>query len=141
MQAGRKTAETRENELRIALLRIKHGKARTGVTRVTILSVAREAGVSAALIHNNYPVIAEQIRLDQGRDSRSQRNAKHDQLKRERQKNRQLRAMISTLLADVQRLSTINEVLQAEKRALLEKVGEVTVVPLTRNSVARSSGR
>jgi hypothetical protein len=93
------------------------------------------------LIHNHYPVIAEQIRLDQGRDSRSQRNAKHDRLKRERQKNRQLRAVISTLLADVQRLSTINEVIQAEKRALLGKIGEVTVVPLPRQRVASSPGR
>jgi hypothetical protein len=51
-----------------------------------VTSVAREAGVSAALIHNHYPSIAERIRQEQGRGSRAQRDAKHQELKVEREK-------------------------------------------------------
>lgn len=126
---SRKSAELRAKELRLALIRIRHGKARTDAVRVSILSVAREAGVSAALIHNHYPALAEDIRREQGKDSRSQRDAKHEALKKEREMSRQLRQEIRALQLDVQRLSSINEVLHAENRALRAKDAE-TVVPL-----------
>jgi predicted RNase H-like nuclease (RuvC/YqgF family) len=131
----RKNAELREKELRLALLRIRHGKARTGAVRVSVLSVAREAGVSAALIHNHYPAIAEDIRREQGKDSRSQRDAKHEALKRERERTRQLRQEISALQLDVQRLSSINEVLHAEIRALRAKGSAVIPFVASRTSL------
>ena len=129
--SGRKTAEVRKKELRLAILRIKHGKARSGVTRVSILSVAREAGVSAALIHNHYPSIADDIRREQGQDSRAKRDAiSQKRLKKERDKNRKLRGENSALHTDIRRLASINEVLLAENRSLRARAGVESVVPL-----------
>jgi hypothetical protein len=85
---------------------------------VTIAGVAREAGVSPALIHNHYPIIADAIRGEQGRDSRAQRDAKHDDLKKERELGRELRQEVADLRAAVARLSSINEVLLAKNEAL-----------------------
>ena len=127
--SGRKTAEVRKKELRLAILRIKHGKARSGVTRVSILSVAREAGISAALIHNHYPSIADDIRREQGRDSRAKRDAISQRLKKERDKNRKLRGENSALHTDIRRLASINEVLLAEIRSLRASTGIEAVVP------------
>jgi len=135
---GRKTANVREKELRLAMLRIKHGKAHTGATRVSILSVAKEAGVSDSLIHNQYPAVAEQIRREQGRDGRAQRDAKHQALKKEREKNVDLRQEISALQIDVKRLSSINEVLHAENRTLRARLGNEAVVPLVPRAPAAS---
>jgi AcrR family transcriptional regulator len=118
MSETRKTAETREKDLRLAMFRIKRGRSHTGATRVTIAGVAREAGVSPALIHNHYPTIADAIRVEQGRDSRAQRDAKHDDLKKERERGRELRQEVADLRAAVARLSSINEVLMAKNEAL-----------------------
>lgn len=110
--------------------RIGRGRARTGASRITVTSVAREAGVSAALIHNHYPSIAERIRQEQGHGSRAQRDAKHQELKVERAKARALRREIEPLRTDVRRLSSINEVLLAECASLRWRRGDDKVVPL-----------
>lgn len=130
MSQNRKTAEMREKDLRLAMSRIGRGRARTGASRITVTSVAREAGVSAALIHNHYPSIAERIRQEQGRGSRAQRDAKHQELKVEREKARELRREIECLRTDVRRLSSINEVLLAECARLRSRPGDQKVVAL-----------
>ncbi len=79
-----KPAEDREKDLKLALYRIQKGRARSGETKVTIAAVAREAGVSTALIHNHYPRIAEAIREAQGRSSRAMRDVKQQDLIAER---------------------------------------------------------
>lgn len=66
MSKQRKPADKREKDLRLAMFRIQRGRAHTDVEKLSISSVAREAGVSASLIHNHYPDIAEAIRLAQG---------------------------------------------------------------------------
>lgn len=91
MTTIRKPSDARERDLQLALARIQRGRAHTGETKVTIAAVAREAGVSTALIHNHYPIIAETIRDAQGRSSRAQRDVKHQDLRAEREKNRALR--------------------------------------------------
>jgi len=98
MSQTRKTAQTREKDLRLAMFRIQRGRSHTRATRITVASVAREVGVSAALIHNHYPTIADAIRQHQGRDSRAQRDAKHQALKQERERARELRREIASLL-------------------------------------------
>ena len=130
MSQTRKTAQTREKDLRLAMFRIQRGRSHTGATRITVASVAREVGVSAALIHNHYPTIADAIRQHQGRDSRAQRDAKHQALKQERERARELRREIASLRADVQRLSSINEVLLAESVTLRSRLGDQKVVAL-----------
>jgi transposase-like protein len=136
MSQHRKTAEARENDLRLAMFRIERGRSHTKATRVSIASVARETGVTAALIHNHYPRIADAIRQAQGRDNRAQRDAKHKELKEERDKARELRQEISCLRADVARLSSINEVLLAENAVLRAKLNDPKVVDLASKKIS-----
>lgn len=130
MTTIRKPSDARERDLQLALARIQRGRAHTGETKVTIAAVAREAGVSTALIHNHYPIIAETIRDAQGRSSRAQRDVKHQDLRAEREKNRALRKEIEELRAKVARLASINEVLIAENRVLQAKQSDSKVVDL-----------
>ena len=130
MTIRRKSADTREKELLLALLRIERGRAKTDEKKVTIAAVAREAGVSAALIHNHYPQIAEAIREVQGRSSRSQRDVKHQDLCSEREKGRALRLEIGELRSKVAKLASLNEVLMNENRILKAKQNDTRVVSL-----------
>lgn len=128
--ANYKPAEDRERDLKLALLRIQKGRARTGETKVTIAAVAREAGVSKALIHNYYPRIAEAIREAQGRSSRAMRDVKHQDLLAERKKSAVYRQEIEELRAKVANLASINEVLLEENRVLKAKLNDRKVVDL-----------
>lgn len=132
--ATRKSAKDRERELRLAMQRIKRGKAQSGDTKLSIAAVAREAGITSALIHNHYPAIAEEIRQAQGKNSRAQRDAKHTELKDERQKNRELREELRLIHGDVARLASINETLTAENVALKARLNEMNVVKLATRS-------
>jgi len=130
MTIKRKAADTREKELRLALYRIEHGRAKNGEKKITIAAVAREAGVSAALIHNHYPKIAEAIRNIQGRSSRAQRDVKHKDLSVERERNRALRKEVEELRKKVASLASINEVLINENRFLKAKNNDPKVIDL-----------
>ncbi len=130
MTTKRKPSDARERDLQLALARIQRGRAHIGETKVTIAAVAREAGVSTALIHNHYPIIAEAIRDAQGRSSRAQRDVKHQDLRAEREKNRALRQEIEELRTKIASLASINEVLIAENRVLKAKQSDSKVVDL-----------
>lgn len=130
MTIERKPSPTREKDLQLALLRIERGRAKTGEKKVTIAAVAREAGVSAALIHNHYPNIAETIREVQGRSSRAQRDVKHHDLRVEQEKNRILRQEIQELRAKVASLASLNEVLLTENRVLKAKQNDPKVIDI-----------
>lgn len=125
-----KPAEDREKELRLALLRIQKGRSRTGETKVTISAVAREAGISASLIHNHYPSIAEAIREAQGRSSRAMREVKQQDLLAERKKSVAYRQEIAELQAKVASLASINEVLRDNNLVLTAKLNDRKVVDL-----------
>lgn len=125
-----KSAEDREKDLKLALYRIQKGRARTGETKVTIAAVAREAGVSTALIHNHYPRIAEAIREAQGRSSRAMRDVKQQDLIAERKKSATHRQEIEELRAKVAKLASVNEVLLDENRVLKAKISDRKVVDL-----------
>ncbi|WP_296180002.1 TetR family transcriptional regulator [Pseudomonas sp. UBA1879] len=128
--ANYKSAEAREKDLRLALYRIQKGRAHTGETKVTIAAVAREAGISTALIHNHYPKIAEAVREAQGRSSRAARDVKHQDLIAERKKSAEHRQEIEELRAKVAALASINEVLLDEIRVLKAKASDSKVVDL-----------
>jgi AcrR family transcriptional regulator len=130
MNIIRKSADAREKELILALHRIERGRTKTDEKKVSIAAVAREAGVSAALIHNHYPKIAEAIREVQGRSSRAQRDVKHQDLRTEREKSRALRREIEELQAKVANLASLNEVLINENRVLKAKQNDPKVFNL-----------
>ncbi|MBR8374115.1 MULTISPECIES: TetR family transcriptional regulator [Burkholderia cepacia complex] len=137
MAETRKSGEAREKELRLAIHRIQRGRAHTKVTKLSIAAVAREAGVSPALIHNHYPGIAETIRNAQGRDSRAQRDQKHQELIDERNNLAMLRKEIAALRFDIARLSSINEVLTFENAILKSKLDNSKVIELPRTPTDR----
>lgn len=128
--ANYKPAEDREKDLRLAIYRIQKGRAHTGETKVTIAAVAREAGVSTALIHNYYPATAEAIREIQGRSSRAIRDDKHQDLIAERQKSADYRQEIEALRAKLASIASINEVLLDENRVLTVMLKDRNVVEL-----------
>ncbi|EJM67393.1 transcriptional regulator, tetR family [Pseudomonas sp. GM49] len=130
-QTNYKPAEDREKDLKLALLRIQKGRTRTGESKVTIAAVAREAGVSTALIHNHYPRIAEAIREVQGRSSRAMRDVKQQDLIAERKKSAAYRQEIEELRAKVANLASINEVLMDDNRVLKAKLNDPKIVELT----------
>lgn len=97
--------------------------------KVSISAVAKAADVTPALIHNTYPDIAERIRGVIGKSTRLQRDAKHEALAKERERNRALRAEVERLRLDVARLASINLTLLA-KLAVVEETSKGKVVAL-----------
>lgn len=85
-----------------------------GDEKLSIASVARAAGVTPGLIHNTYPTVAERIRTLTGKSVRAQRDLKHQALMAEKEKNRALRAENEQLLADLARVSSVNQCLLFE---------------------------
>ncbi|MGU9849544.1 TetR family transcriptional regulator [Pseudomonas koreensis] len=135
--ANYKPAEDRKKDLRLAISRIEHGRANTKEAKLTIAAVAREAGVSTALIHNHYPAIAETIREKQGRSSRAMRDVKHQDLSAERQKSAGYRQEIDELKAKLASIASINEVLLEENRVLKAKLKDRSVVELVSSQPRR----
>lgn len=133
MRNARKSAPSREKDLRLAIFRIERGRAHTKAVKLSIAAVAREAGVSAALIHNHYPSVAEAIRVAQGSAVRTQRDEKHAELKAEREKARVLREQVSSLTSDLGRLTSINEVLLQEIALLKARLNTPHVVTTIRS--------
>ena len=126
-ELNRLTNNNREKTLRQAISRIEYGRAQTKATKISIASVAREAGISAALIHNHHPKIAELIREKQGFSSRAQRDAKHAELRSEREKNRELRSQMEAMRTQMAKLASINEVLTMENQRLKAILGSANV--------------
>lgn len=134
MSEERKTAAVRDRELRLAIARIEKGRSKTNEIKLTIAAVAREAGVSTALIHNCHPDIAELIRQSHGRSSRAQRDAKQLELKAEREKARELRLEIAFLKSKVASLASINEVLLDENKTLKSRLSNPKIIGIPRHS-------
>jgi AcrR family transcriptional regulator len=97
--------------------------------KVSISAVAKAADVTPALIHNTYPDIAERIRGVIGKSTRLQRDAKHEALAKERERNRELRAEVERLRLNMARLASINLTLLA-KLAVVEETSKGKVVAL-----------
>lgn len=131
MTQQRKDAETRKKELKLAIFRIEQGRARTKVTNLSIAAVAREAGVTPALIHNHYPSIAEDIRVKLGASSRQQRDVKQTELSKEQMKSKELRKELKDMGGRMAKLVSINEMLLLENRVLnaKESSSKVVIVP------------
>lgn len=127
----RLSSEKREKALRLALHRIERGRSHTGAKAVSISAVAREAGVTPALIHNHYPAVAEAIRAAQGKATRVERDKKHDQLKKLRARIRDLDRELEEVREQRRRLVSINENLLQELEVLRVAAANSKVVPLS----------
>ncbi|BBI71629.2 hypothetical protein ACXGSL_15485 [Vreelandella aquamarina] len=111
--------------IRQAIVRIEKGRPKVVKPgrKLSIQSVAEEAGVSRATIHNNHPGLAERIRESGNKAVRAQRDEKNTELKELRAKytglrqehvharelNRDMASEMATLVAENQRLRAIAE--------------------------------
>ena len=95
----------------------------------SIAAVAREAGVSASLIHNRYPDVAATIRTLSGREKRDDVAQLRAALIKERAMAKSLRDENSALLADLRAVASVNETLRQEL-SLRKAAGAPNVVEL-----------
>lgn len=131
MTQNRKTAAAREKDFRLAIFRIERGRAHTKATKINFTTVANEVGVKPSLIHNHYPQIANVIRERMDASALQQRDAKHDELKVEKDKNKDLRGELKAAKARIDQLASINETLLIRVTALeaAAGVGNVRAFP------------
>lgn len=106
--------------IRLAIVRLENGQPKVveKERKISVAAVAEEAGVSRALIHKDYPDLMERIRGNANKAIQNQRDAKHEKLKEERAKNRQLREKIVELTEQRNELASKNATLELENRRL-----------------------
>lgn len=108
--------------IRQAIVRIEKGRPKVikPGCKLSIKSVAEEAGVSRATIHNNHPGLAERIREAGNKTARAQRNEKNAALKELRakytalrQEHIQARELNQDMASEMASLAAENERLRA----------------------------
>lgn len=127
-----KTRDTR-SELRRAILRIEHRRPKRiskERCRINISMVAREAGVTPACIHNNYPDVAEAIRAKGGKTARSMVDANRVELERLAVTIRALRQRLKASERDVVRIASENARLVSENAVLRAQARSTNVIAL-----------
>lgn len=128
--AATRSRKQTEKRLKEAMDQLQHSG-----DKVSISSVAKVAEVTPALIHNTYPDIAERIRGVVGKSTRKQRDAKHEALVKEKERNRELRAEVERLRLDAAKLASINWTLLS-KLAVYEEIGNGKVVSFATPTIA-----
>lgn len=138
----RRNKHSTRDEIRRAIQRIEHGRPkRIGKDRcrMNISTVAREAAISAASIHNTYPDIAEAIRAKAGKTSRSTLDAERLEGKRLVELLRLARERLKAAERDVRRIASENARLVTENAVLKAKLASRNVVSLGEISSSRSA--
>jgi AcrR family transcriptional regulator len=126
---------TRES-IKKAMLRIIKGtpKVVEKGRKISIMAVAKEAGISRASIHNNYPDLAEKIRTLNGKEVRAKIHKKCQELKEEKNKNQILRREVQDLKMELAKLASLNASLLVENsnlKAVQFSFGK-EVIPISR---------
>ena len=124
--------ELTRKAIRLAILAITKGRPKviSKDRKISIKAVADEAGVSNATIHNNYPDLAEQIRLLANKDVRSERDSTKQALGEQRKKATELRAEIAQLKAELAEIASLNASLMLQNEDLRARLGNPKVVDL-----------
>lgn len=109
--------------IRLAIVRIEKGRPNivSDKRKISVASVAEEAGVSRALIHRDHPDLLERIKGGVNKGVRQQRDAKHTELNEYKDRNRELREEV------------------AELKAMLAKIQSQNATLIRKNSVLNSS--
>ncbi|MCX4151521.1 MULTISPECIES: TetR family transcriptional regulator [Paraburkholderia] len=119
-----------QTELQLALNRLQRASR-----KVSIAAVAKEAGVTPALIHNTYPDFAEHIRALLNKSTRAQRDDKHQKLQLQRATTTRLYEVIADQNKQIVDLASVNEALRVEIRILKGIVeGKVLTAPFGRKT-------
>jgi AcrR family transcriptional regulator len=125
--------EKTHTKIRQAIIRLEN--QRPSITekgrKISVSSVAEEAGVSRALIHNDYPDLLERIRGKINKNIQNQRDIKQSLLKAERSKSKELRAIITELTEQRDILASKNATLILEIQELKQIIqsDNVTAFP------------
>ena len=131
--------ELTANAIRQAIVRIEKGRPKIVKPgcKLSIKSVAEEAGVSRATIHNNHPALAERIREAGNKVARTQRDEKNEELRVQRAKYKEL-------LQENRRIRELNQdmasemaTLEVENRRLRAMVESKNVIPFSTNKPKR----
>lgn len=126
----------RSRDATLAALREGLSRLRDAKARITISAVAREAGVTPALLHNRYPAIVDQIRRHTGSTARSDLLELRQELERARARVGELSGEVKDLKVELRHLASENEAL---RRAFVEGSGG-NVVALRGSARAELSG-
>jgi hypothetical protein len=123
------------DEIRRAILRIEHRRPQRiskDRCRMNISTVAREAGISAASIHNTYPDMADAIRGKAGKGSRS--DTERLEHKRLAELLRLTRQRLKAAQKDITRIASENARLVTENAVLTARVSSRNVVELAKGA-------
>lgn len=98
------------NKIRMAIVRMEKGKPKvvSSDRKISIKAVAEEAGVSDSLIHKDHSDLVRRIYRNNDKDYRSERDKKHQELKAERAKSKELRGRVAELESQLRKLTSIN---------------------------------
>jgi hypothetical protein len=108
------------NKIRMAIVRMEKGKPKvvSSDRKISIKAVAEEAGVSDSLIHKDHSDLVRRIYGNNDKDYRSERDKKHQELKAERVKSKELRGRVAELESQLLKLASINARLELELTTL-----------------------
>ena len=108
------------NKIRMAIVRMEKGKPKvvSSDRKISIKAVAEEAGVSDSLIHKDHSDLVRRIYKNNDKDYRSERDKKHQELKAERAKSKELRGRVAELDSQLRKLTSINARLELELTTL-----------------------
>jgi hypothetical protein len=108
------------NKIRMAIVRMEKGKPKvvSSDRKISIKAVAEEAGVSDSLIHKDHSDLVRRIYGNNDKDYRSERDKKHQELKAERVKSKELRGRVAELESQLRKLTSINARLELELTTL-----------------------
>lgn len=108
------------NKIRMAIVRMEKGKPKvvSSDRKISIKAVAEEAGVSDSLIHKDHSDLVRRIYRNNDKDYRSERDKKHQELKAERVKSKELRGRVAELESQLRKLTSINARLELELTTL-----------------------
>jgi hypothetical protein len=113
-----------EKALKLALLRLQKGTPKIVPigTKISIAAVAKEAGYSNSTIHNRYPDIAKEIKLQQENYHSGVVTPKAPE---QSERNTRLSLENKQLKADLERSQSINLKLTKENELLLAKIRDL----------------
>lgn len=134
MAQDRKSSRARNRNNTTAVLKQAISTLKASASKISITSIALEAGVDPSLIHHAYPDIADQIRAIASTGSRVRLDDKQKKLSAARATISRLRTDIAALKSDMATLASVNlgltfevSTLRAELEGKVERIGRRAV--------------
>jgi predicted RNase H-like nuclease (RuvC/YqgF family) len=108
------------DSVRKAIIRIEKGRPKIvdAKRKMSVAAVAEESEVSRALIHRDMPDLLERIKGGVNKAVRVARDAKHEELKACRERNKELRDENEQLKEQLRHMQSINATLMLQNECL-----------------------